>query len=133
LGGEAMRLRNVVFMTVVLVFILTSPALSQQWVDVKDPKDLKALHSNKTFKYTVMQVPCVEHYRADGKGIRIAGEQREPLTWEVKGDQVCVPYMNATVCWQFQRSKKNPDEYVRREPKRGWMEIIKVEDGIPEF
>jgi hypothetical protein len=128
-----MRWRNVVLLTVVLVFIITSPAVSQQWVDVKDPKALKTLHSNKTFKGTHGGVPIVEHYRADGKGIRISGEQREPLTWEVKGDQVCVPLMGLTACWQFQRSKKTPDEYVRREPKHGWMDVIKVEDGIPEF
>ena len=42
-----MRWRNIVFMTVVLVFILPSPAVSQQWVDIKDPKELKALHSNE--------------------------------------------------------------------------------------
>jgi hypothetical protein len=129
-----MRLRNVVFMTVVLVFILTSSALSQQWVDVKDPKDLKALHSNKTFKFTSFDGDSVEHYRADGKGIRISGEQREPFTWEVKGDQVwVVPYHEFTPCWQYQRSKKNPEEYVRRDSKHGFMQVIKVEDGIPQF
>jgi hypothetical protein len=129
-----MRLRNVVFMTVVLVFILTSPAVSQQWVDVKDPKDLKALHSNKTFKYTSFDGDSVEHYRVDGKGIRISGEQRERFTWEVKSDQVCVvPYHDFTPCWQYQRSKKNPEEYVRRDSKHGLMQVIKVEDGIPQF
>ena len=128
-----MRWRYIVFMTVVLVFILTSPAVSQPWLDFKDSKDLRALHSNKTFKLSFGGVPIVEHYRADGKGIRSSGEQREPLTWEVKGDQVCVPLMGLTACWQFQRSKKAPDEYVRRDPKHGWMDVIKVEDGIPEF
>ena len=129
-----MRLRNLVFMTVVMVFLLSSPAASQNWVDVKDPKALKALHSNKTFKYTYMEVPVVEHYRADGKGIRISAQQREPFTWEVKGDQVCVvPYHEMTPCWQYQRSKKNPEEYVRRDSKHSIMQVIKVEDGIPEF
>ena len=129
-----MRWRNVVFMTVVLVFILTSPAVSQQWVDIKGPKDLQTLHSNKTFKYTYMEVPVVEHYRADGKGIRISAQQREPFIWEVKGDQVCVaPYHDMKPCWQYQHSKKNPEEYVRRDSKHGSMQIIKVEDGIPEF
>ena len=128
-----MRWRNVVFMTVVLVFILTSPAVSQPWVDVKDPKNLQALHSNKTFRGTFWDKPFVEHYRADGNGIRISGEQREPLTWEVKGDQVCVPLMGLTACWQFQRSKKNPDEYVRRCPLDAYTVIFRVEDGIPTF
>ena len=128
-----MILRNVMSMTVVLVFILTSPALSQQWVDVKDPKALKALHSNKTFKYTSMGLPAVEHYRADGKGIWISAQQRAPITWEVKGDQVCVSYPDQTMCWDYQRSKKNPDEYVRRCPSNAWMAVVTVEDGIPEF
>ena len=129
-----MRLRNIVFMTVVMVFLLSSPAASQNWVDVKDPKELRALHSNKTFKYTSMQVPVVEHYRADGKGIWMSAQQRAPITWEVKGDQVCVvPYHDMTPCWQYQRSKKNPEEYVRRDSKHSIMQVIKVEDGIPEF
>ena len=128
-----MRWRNIVFMTVVMVFLLSSPAASQNWVDVKDPKELRALHSNKTFKRAYGGVPIVEHYRADGKGIWISGEQREPFTWEVKGDQVCVLYPNLTHNWQLQRNKKNPDEYVRRDAKMPLMQVIKVEDGIPEF
>jgi len=128
-----MRLRNIVFMTVVMVFLLSSPAASQQWVDIKDPKDLRALHSNKTFRYTSMQVPVVEHYRADGKGIWISAQQRAPITWEVKGDQVSISYPNQTLCWDYQRSKKNPDEYVRRCPSNAWMAVVTVENGIPEF
>ena len=121
------------FMTVVLVFILTSPAASQPWIDVKDPKDLRTLHSNKTFRGTFWDKPFVEHYRADGKGIWISAEQRLPFTWEVKGDQVRVLYPNRTHNWQFQRNKKNVDEYVRRDPNMAVMQVIKVEDGIPEF
>ena len=128
-----MRWRKIVFMTVLLVFILTSPAVSQQWVDVKDPKILKTLHSNKTFKYTFMQVAVVEHYRADGKGIWISAERREPITWDVKEDRVCVAYPDITHCWQYQHSKKNPEEYVRRDPKDAYMQVIKVEEGIPQF
>jgi len=128
-----MRLRNIVFMTVVMVFLLSSPAASQNWVDVKDPKELRALHSNKTFRYTSMQLPVVEHYRADGKGIWISAQQRAPITWEVKGDQVCISYPDQTLCWDYQRSKKNPDEYVRRCPSNAWMAVVTVENGIPEF
>lgn len=128
-----MRWRNITFMTVVLVFILSSSAASQQWVDIKNPKELRALHSNKTFKYTSMQLPVVEHYRADGKGIWISAQQRAPITWEVKGDQVCVSYPDQTLCWDYQRSKKNPDEYVRRCPSNAWMAVVTVENGIPEF
>jgi len=128
-----MRLRDIVFMAVVMVFLLSSPAASQNWVDVKDPKELRALHSNKTFRYTSMQVPVVEHYRADGKGIWITAQQRAPITWEVKGDQVCIAYPDQPLCWDYQRSKKNPDEYVRRCQSNAWMAVVTVENGIPEF
>jgi hypothetical protein len=81
-----------------------------------------------------MQVPVVEHYRADGKGILISAQQLEPLTWEVQGnDQVCVSSPSVTRYWQHQRSKKNPEEYVRRDQKSALMQVIKVEDGIPQF
>ena len=53
-----MRWRNIAFMTVVLVFILSGPAASQEWVDIKDPKDLRALHSNKTFRGTLWGSTC---------------------------------------------------------------------------
>jgi hypothetical protein len=146
-----MRWRNIAFMTVVLVFILSSPAASQQWVDIKNPKELRALHSNKTFKMTFMGVSVVEHYRADRKGMLISAELRMPCTWEVKGnDQVCVSDERGTNCWQFQRSKKNPHEYVKRNVKASlissspkvssgagdidaYMVVFKVEDGIPQF
>ena len=131
-----MRWRNIASMTVVLVFILSGPAVSQQWVDIKDPKELRTLHSNKTFKMTDDGVPVVEHYRVDGKGIVVYGEQRRPITWEIKGnDQVCVSSQAGTTCWTFQHSKKNPEEYVRRGVVSGmpYMQFFKIEDGIPQF
>ena len=64
-----MTSRNIAFMTGVLFFMLSGPVASQDWVDIKIPKELRALHSNKTFRRTFMGVPVVEHYRADGKGI----------------------------------------------------------------
>jgi hypothetical protein len=101
----------------------------------KPPRDFGSLHSNKTFRYTFMQVLVVERYRADGKGIRISAQQREPFTWEVKGnDQVCVSYQSVTRCWQYQRSNKDPREYIGRETSgERALRIIKVEDGIPQF
>ena len=130
-----MRWRNIVFMTGILVFALSSPVASQEWVDIKDAKELQALHSNKTFRCHINEVPFVEHYRADGKGIMIFSEKRRlASTWKVKGnDQVCVSIESGTSCWQFQRSKKNPDSYVKRNPDTAYMQVFKVEDGIPEF
>jgi hypothetical protein len=122
-------------MTGVLFFMLSMPVASQDWVDIKNPKELRALYSNKTFRYTLGGVPIVEHYRADGKGIVISGELRIPQTWEVKGnDQVCTSdARKGTDCCRFQRNKKNRDEYVRRCTYGNVMNILKVEDGIPEF
>jgi len=130
-----MRWRNIVFMTGILVFLLSSPAASQEWVDIKNPKELRSLYSNKTFRSTYGGVPIVDHYRDDGKGISISGELRTPQTWEVKGnDQVCISDERmGTNCCRFQRSKKNPDEYVRRCTYENRMSIIKIEDGIPKF
>lgn len=130
-----MILRNIAFMTGVLFFMLSGPVASQDWVDIKNPKELRALYSNKTFRYTLGGVPIVEHYRADGKGISISGDIRIPQTWEVKGnDQVCTSdARKGTDCCRFQRNKKNRDEYVRRCTYGNVMTILKVEDGIPEF
>ncbi len=134
-----MTSRNIAIMTGVLFFMLSGPVASQDWVDIKNPKELRALHSNKTFRWTFQGVPAVEHYRADGKGIFISAELRTPCTWEVKGnDQVCASDERGTKCYQFQRHKKNRDEYVRTRLKSQlepypFMTIIKVEDGIPEF
>ena len=133
-----MRWRNIAFMTGVLVFMLSSPAASQEWVDIKDPKELSALHSNKTFRWlSVLPHPHLEHFRADGKGILIytADQRQIPCTWEVKGtDQVCVSSETGTKCFRFQHSKKNPDEYVKRSTDvEPIMMIFKVEDGIPQF
>lgn len=82
-----------------------------------------------------MGVPVVEHYRADGKGIYISAELRNPRTWEVKGkDQVCTSdARKGKDCCRFQRSKKNRDEYVRRCQYDSYMGTFMVEDGVPEF
>jgi hypothetical protein len=133
LGGEGMRLRNVVFMTVVLVFIVCGAAVAQQWVDIKDSEELRALHSNKTFRGTIGGNTFVEYYRAEGYGTFISGAQRKPFNWEVKGAQVCVTYVRekGTDCWQFQRSKEKSDEYARKSLSDGTITVFKVEDGAP--
>jgi hypothetical protein len=134
-----MKSRNIAFLTGILFFMLSGPVASQDWVDIKNPKDLGALFSNKTFRSTAGGTPVVEHYRADGKGILISGEMRTPQTWEVKGkDQVCVsPSVTGKGidCCRFQRNKKNRDEYVKRCQNQdvSYMVTFKVADGIPEF
>jgi hypothetical protein len=122
----------------VLICFLSAPVVpqsSKDWVDIKDPKELRALFSNKTFRGTYGGVSVVEHYRADGKGLVIyAGEQPIPRTWEIKGnDQVCVTDTSGTSCRRFQRHKRDRGEYVSRSEPSKSMRVIRVEDGIPEF
>ena len=135
LGGEAMRWRNILLMTGILVFVLPISVAAQDWVDIKDPKELRALHSNKTFRCHLRESPYLEHYRADGKGMLVySKEWRVACTWEVKGnDQVCVSDVTGTDCYQFQRSTRTPGEYVRKNTKDSWTLIFRVEDGIPQF
>ena len=130
-----MRWRNVVFMTSALLFMLYSPVASEEWVDIKNPEELRALHSDKTFICNIKEVPFTEHYRADGKGIWIFSKiHRLACTWKVKGnDQVCITTESGTSCWNFKRSKKNPNEYVKKNPDTAYAQIFKVEEGIPKF
>jgi len=126
-----MKSRNIAFLTGILFFMLSGPVASQDWVDIKNQKDLGALFSNKTFRSTAGGVPVVEYYRADGKGILISGEMRTPCTWEVKGkDQVCVsPSVTGKGidCCRFQRNKKNRDEYVKRCQNQNVSYLVTVE------
>jgi hypothetical protein len=133
-----MTSRNIALAAGALICVLSAPVVaqgSQDWVDIKDPKELRALHSNKTFRSTYGGVHVVEHYRADGKGLVIyAGQPPIPRTWEIKGnDQVCVTDTSGTFCKRFQRHKKNRDEYVSRSEPSKSMRVIRVEDGIPQF
>ena len=130
-----MKSRNIALVTGTVVCMLSAPAVAQSpkdWVDIKDPQELRTLYSNKTFRGN----GWVGHYRADGKGILIAqGGKPAPRTWEVKGkDQVCAtPEGGATSCFRFQRHRKNRNEVVLTNVKDGMSFNFTVEDGIPKF
>lgn len=133
-----MKSRNIAFfLTGALICMLSAPAMpqsSKDWVDIKDPKELRAIYSNKTFRGKAYGTPFVAHYSSDGKGIMIMNEQRFPRTWEVKGnDQVCVTDAMATNCFQFQHNKTNRNEIVATQVKDRWLLQFTVEDGIPQF
>jgi len=42
-----MTWRNIVFMTGVLVLMLSSPAASEDWMDIKNPKELAGMKSRR--------------------------------------------------------------------------------------
>ncbi len=128
-----MNLGSQVFLSGVLICMVSVPAVAQSskdWVDIKNPKELRVLHSNKTLRGNTFVV----HYRADGKGLLIfSNGERVPRTWEVKGDQVCVTDAKATNCFRLQRHKKNRNDIVAQNVQNGRAYLLTVEDGVPNF
>lgn len=112
-----------------------APAQSaNDWADVKDPAELRAIYSNKTFRGKGADgSPLVGHYRADGKGVLFIGGQRIPRTWAVKGSEVCVTDATATNCFQLLRHKRNRNDIIVQHVKERWIAQITIEDGIPQF
>jgi len=133
--GNTMRSGHCVILMAMMVCALPAPALAQStsdWVDIKDPNELRALYSNKTFRGN----GWVGHYRADGKGVFISqGGKPEPRTWEVKGsDWVCVaPSEGPANCFRFQRNRKKPNELKGTNVATGRTASFTLEDGIPKF
>jgi hypothetical protein len=133
-----MTSKQVAFLVGSCFGLLSAPVFAQSssdWVDIKDPNELRALYSNKTLKgKTGMGTPFVGHYSADGRGILIQGETRSPRTWTVKGkDQVCATHAGGTDCYTFQRNRRNRNEIIGRHLTQGWLFQATVEDGIPKF
>jgi NDP-sugar pyrophosphorylase family protein len=132
-----MNLGSQVFLSGVLICMVSVPAVAQSskdWVDIKNPKELRALHSNKTFRGKSSYGPFVVHYRVDGKGLLInSNGERIPRTWEIKGDQVCVTDAKATDCFQYQRHKKNRNDIVAQNVRDRRAFLLTVEDGVPQF
>lgn len=131
-----MTSRQIAFVTGALICMLSAPAVSQSstyWVDIKDPNELRVLHSNKTHKGKGGDgIPYVAHYRSDGNALLIRESLRIPRTWETKGnDQVCYTGVLFAGCRRFQRSKTGDEFRVIHEA--GWYAIFKAEDGIPKF
>jgi hypothetical protein len=104
------------------------------WVEIEDPKELRAIYSNKTFRGKGRDgAPFVAHYSADGRGIVIEGNKRTPRTWAVKGqDQVCETDDRGIDCFTFQRHRKNRNEIVAQHVPRRWVFLGAVEVGIPK-
>jgi hypothetical protein len=103
------------------------------WIDIKDPAELRALHSNKTHHVIAINRATV-YFRADGKALLVLQNgERIARTWEIRGtDQVCYADDRFPGCRRFQRGRSNAAElHVTHED--GWDVLVKVEDGIPNF
>lgn len=105
------------------------------WVEIKDPAELRALYSNTTFRGTGIypSVSFVGHYSADGRGVSNFLGKTVPRTWVVKGDQVCVTDAARTDCWIYWRHRINKNEIKSMRIRDAWTWIGTVEDGIPKF
>ncbi|MDH4095798.1 MAG: hypothetical protein OEV81_13565 [Betaproteobacteria bacterium] len=109
-----MKLRRVTYLATALTCALCAPAVAQSpkdWIDIRNPQELRELFSNKTFKFSAGRVG---HYRADGKGIFIEpGKQPQPRMWEIKGkDQVCFTRETGTTSVRLQRNRMTPNQLV---------------------
>jgi len=133
-----MKLMALSVVAAVLLTLVAFPSLSQganDWVDIKDPNELRALYSNKTFKgKDWMDRPWVGHYRADGNGVMLSEGGRYPRTWQVTGnDQVCVKSLTGAACYRFQRHMTKPATYRSHNLANDQVVEFVVEDGVPQF
>jgi len=132
---ESSLQRQFAFVTGVLICALSTPAVAQSsgdWVDIKDPEELRALYSNKTFRGH----GWVGHYRPDGRGIVITDAGgRFPRTWQVKGnDQICVTTeVGAPDSYRSKRHSKNRNEILLTGVENGVSRQFTVEEGVPKF
>jgi hypothetical protein len=130
-----MKPTRILILAGALPALIGVPVLAQasDWVDIKDPKELRALYSNKTFRGN----GWVGHYRADGTGVLIRERTKKPerRTWAVKGnDQVCAtPENGATRCHTFKYVSKDRKQVMVTPVSGGPSYIFTVEDGVPKF
>jgi hypothetical protein len=118
--------------TILLAAALAAPAAAADWQDIKDPNELRALYSGKTFRGN----GWVGHYRADGTGVLIVqGSRPVGRTWAVKGsDQVCVtPATGAVQCFTFKYVSSDRKQVLVTSVSSGGSLLFTVEDGVPNF
>ena len=113
------------------------PAQASDWQTIDDPDELRALYSNKTYRFNYSEVnkPAALHYRADGKGILVLMGRQYPRTWEIMGrDQVCTnDEIRGRLCYRVLRNTKNPAEILVNPTNGGMGSFMVMEDGIPQF
>lgn len=135
-----MKSKTIASMAGALICMLSFPATAQSskdWVDIKDPKELRALFTNKTHRGKGADgTPYVAHFNSDGRGLLLFVGQQYPRTWVVKGREVCITAAtgpaSGTICRTYQHHKTNRNDIVGRTAE-GWINQFMVEEGIPKF
>jgi len=111
---------------------------SKNWVDIKDPSELRTLFSDKTFsgkgQYDV-NVAWTSYNRSDGHGIFVSHDsKRYPYTWKVTGaDQVCFQTERDTRCNRYQRHGTHAAAYRSLNLKTNQFNEFTIKDGVPKF
>ena len=130
-----MKIGNDALIIGVLAGTLMTSAVTMgadDWVDIKNASELRALHSNKTIKGTYW----VAYHYADGTMITTdSGGKPQSRTWKMKGnDQVCYKSveLGTGYCWRFQRNVKNKNELLMTQTNGGETKMATVEDGVPK-
>lgn len=128
-----MRAVIAVILAGTLLGLVAPPSFAgSDWVEIKDPNELRALYSNKTFRGN----GWIGHYRADGTGVVvIQGSQPVRRTWTVKGrDQVCVtPEMGSVQCFTFKYASDDRKSILLTNVATSVSLLFAVEDGIQKF
>ncbi|MBW2177210.1 MAG: hypothetical protein JRH03_09740 [Deltaproteobacteria bacterium] len=115
-----------------LLFLAAIPAAAEEWTPVRGKYELNRLMSGLKAERTL---PGGEvhrgEYLTDGTGKLYAWGAEIPRTWSVKAnDQVCITAKKATICYQLERSSKDPRRYRAREVVSGTVAEFEVsEDG----
>lgn len=126
-------------LTIAAALLLCAPPAAaedaEHWVDIEDPAELHALHSNKTFRGTDdKDRPWVGHYRSDGRGVVLFEGGRYRRSWEVNGkDHVCINTQFDRRCFRFQRHASKAATYRQINVATDQADEFTVEDGIPKF
>ena len=118
----------------VCAFSVPTVAHSQSdWIDVKNPKEIRALLADKSLTDAY---GTVRSFRADGKALAVSQTgTRTQHTWEVKGDdQACAtpPIIGAEECWRITRNWQNQSK-VRFVYSGGLSVAMTVKAGVPSF
>lgn len=131
-----MQPRNTLAAGALSLLLAAPPTFSQgDWVAIKNPAELRALYSNKTFKgKDWMDRAWVGHYRSDGEGVVLMDGARYPRTWQLNGnDQVCVQTQFERRCFRYERHRVKPATYRAINVANDQVAEFTAEDGVPKF
>ena len=124
----------VMIASLALFSVSATSAWAQEWKEVKNPKEIRALLSNKTLSGLGADGrQATSYFRADGVGLKIVEGERIPRTWTVKDDGLYCVTEKDEYCFRVQQNTAKPSE-IRATFESGLHELeFHIDDGIPSF